>query len=64
MQARSGDRLQIHGRTVGASERVGEILEVHGSDGQPPYLVRFEDGSERLLFPGPDCVVIPAGAQQ
>ncbi|MDT7564399.1 MAG: hypothetical protein QOG76_3023, partial [Pseudonocardiales bacterium] len=27
--------------------------------GEPPYLVRFVDGSERLVFPGSDCMLIP-----
>jgi hypothetical protein len=31
-----------------------------GPDGQPPFLVRFDDGQERLVFPGPDCEVHPA----
>ena len=26
-----------------------------GEDGGPPYLVRFDDGAESLIFPGPDC---------
>ena len=31
-------------------------VEVRGEDGGPPYLVRFDDGHETLLFPGADCV--------
>ena len=27
--------------------------------GEPPYLVRFPDGQTRLLFPGPDAVIVP-----
>jgi hypothetical protein len=57
MNAKIGDMVHIHGRTVGAHERVGKIVEVRGRDGSPPYLVRFEDGHETLIFPGPDCVV-------
>ena len=30
---------------------------MRGSKGGPPYLVRFPDGHETLVFPGPDCVV-------
>jgi hypothetical protein len=57
MRATVGDRLHVHARTVGAQERRGEIIEVRGEDGNPPYLVRFPDGHESLLYPGPDCVV-------
>lgn len=57
MQASVGDRLHIHSRTVGMSDRIGEIVEVRGEDGQPPYLVRFTDGHETLVFPGADCVL-------
>jgi len=28
---------------------------VHGHDGEPPYLVRWDDGHEGLFFPGPDA---------
>jgi hypothetical protein len=37
----------------------GEIVEVRGDDGSPPYVVRFDDGHEGLVFPGPDCEVRP-----
>jgi hypothetical protein len=57
MQAAVGDRLHVHGKIVGSAERVGEIVEVHGSDGEPPYLVRFDDGHTTLVFPGPDAIV-------
>jgi hypothetical protein len=60
MQAQVGDRLHVHGRAVGNVDRVGEILEVRGGDGGPPYLVRFEDGHEGLVFPGTDATVEPA----
>jgi hypothetical protein len=36
---------------------VGEILEVRGAHGQPPYLVQFNDGHQGLIFPGPDAVI-------
>lgn len=57
MQASVGDQLHIHSRTVGMSDRIGEIVEVRGEHGEPPYLVRFTDGHETLVFPGPDCVL-------
>ncbi|HWO61002.1 MAG TPA: DUF1918 domain-containing protein [Umezawaea sp.] len=57
MQALVGDRLHVHSRVVGVEERLGEILEVRGREGAPPYLVRFVDGHEGLVYPGPDCLV-------
>jgi hypothetical protein len=57
MQATVGDRLHVHGNTVGQPEHMGEIVEVHGSGGNPPYLVHFDDGHTSLVFPGPDAVV-------
>jgi hypothetical protein len=57
MQATKGDRLHVHSNTVGAHDRVGEIVEVRGENGTPPYRVRFEDGHESLVYPGPDCVI-------
>jgi hypothetical protein len=57
MQAETGDRLLMHGRTVGQHDRVAEIVEVMGSNGEPPYRVRFEDGHEAVMSPGPDSVV-------
>ena len=59
MEATIGDQICIHGNTVGHADKHGEIVEVHGSGGEPPYLVRFPDGQMRLLFPGPDAVIIP-----
>ncbi|MFI6594887.1 DUF1918 domain-containing protein [Nonomuraea sp. NPDC050536] len=58
MNATVGDRLLMHGNTVGERDRGGEIIEVQGTDGGPPYIVRFDDGHTGLVFPGPDCVVV------
>lgn len=59
MQATVGDRLHVHGRVVGDRDRFGEIIEVRGKNGEPPYLVRFPDGHETLVYPGPDCLIEP-----
>ena len=32
--------------------RTGEIVEVRGAGGEPPYVVRFDDGHTALVFPG------------
>ncbi|WP_054816841.1 DUF1918 domain-containing protein [Nocardia arizonensis] len=60
MIANVGDRLHVHGHVVGEADRRGEIIEVRGHDGSPPYVVRFADGHESLMYPGPDTVVEPA----
>lgn len=57
MQAIIGDRLVVHGRTVGQADRTGQIIDIRGRDGAPPYLVRFSDGHEAVIFPGPDSVI-------
>jgi hypothetical protein len=59
MHATIGDRLHVHGNAVGHPDRTGEVVEVHGAAGAPPYLVRFDDGHTRLCFPGPDAVIEP-----
>jgi hypothetical protein len=61
MQAAIGDRLHVHGNSVGQPDKTGEIVEVKGAKGAPPYLVRFADGHTGLVFPGPDAVVERAG---
>ncbi|MFD0689042.1 DUF1918 domain-containing protein [Actinomadura fibrosa] len=57
MNANIGDRLHVHGNVVGQADRQGEIIEVRGPGGRPPYLVRFDDGHQTLVYPGPDAVV-------
>ena len=57
MHAKTGDRLLMHGRTVGHGDHAVEIVEVLGTNGEPPYRVRAEDGHETIMSPGPDCVV-------
>jgi hypothetical protein len=57
MKAQAGDRITIRGRTVEAPDRHGEVIEVRGADGGPPYLVRFDDGHESIVYPGGDVVV-------
>lgn len=57
MKAHVGDVLHVHGRLVGTPDQTSEIIEIRGQDGEPPYLVRHEDGTEGLVFPGPDASV-------
>jgi hypothetical protein len=57
MNAVQGDRIVIRGRTVESTDRHGEIVEVKGANGEPPYLVRFDDGHESVVYPGGDFAV-------
>jgi len=60
MHANVGDRLVVESNQVDAPRREGEILEVQGRDGGPPYLVRWSDGHEGLTYPGSDAHVVSA----
>jgi hypothetical protein len=63
MRAHTGDALLVRGHHVGDQDRQAVIIEVHGTDGAPPYLVRWEDGHESVFFPSSDAFVerLPAG---
>jgi len=66
MDANVGDRIVVRGHQVGDGDRRGEIVEVHGADGAPPYVVRWSDGHQGLFFPGSDATVEhgPAGRRE
>jgi hypothetical protein len=58
MQASVGDQIVIHAHRIGQPDRDGEVVDVRGSDGGPPYMVRWGDnGHEALFFPGSDASV-------
>ena len=58
LRASPGDRLVIKGHQTGDPGRDAEILEVLGPDGEPPYVVRWEeDGHVSELYPGSDAYV-------
>ena len=55
---RAGDRLIIAPHRQGDRPRDAEVLEAHGPDGGPPYLVRWEDtGRVSLHYPASDAAV-------
>lgn len=62
MKAHAGDHIIVAAPTTGGSIRDGEVIEVHGADGGPPYLVRWSHAGETgLFYPGSDArVVAPA----
>lgn len=58
LSASPGDQLVIRGHHTSEPDRDGEILEVLGENGAPPYRVRWEDdGHVSELFPGSDAYV-------
>jgi hypothetical protein len=57
MQAELHDTLTVKGRRQGDEDRHGEIIEIHGQNGGPPYLVRWTGGSESLFFPSAGTIV-------
>jgi len=60
MHAKVGDRLIVEGNRDTAPRREGEIVEVRGADGAPPYVIHWTDGHEGLTYPGPDAHVVAA----
>jgi len=58
VKAKVGDKIVVKGHRLGEPEREAVVLEVHGADGEPPYVVRWaDDGHEGLFFPGTDASV-------
>ena len=49
--------MHTHGAHSSDGQQTGEIVEVRGADDGPPYLVRFPDGEEMVIYPGPETVV-------
>lgn len=61
MRAKVGDRLVLEGQHVGHGQRIGTIVEIAYADGTPPFRVRWPDGHETYVSPGPDARIRPAG---
>jgi hypothetical protein len=57
LRAAPGDRLVVSGHHQGEHARDGEVVEVQGEDGGPPFLVRWEDGTTSALYPGSDVSI-------
>jgi hypothetical protein len=60
MKAKVGDRLVRHSVPVDEPRHAGVIVRVRHDDGSPPYVVRWLDGHESLVFPGSDATIEPA----
>ncbi|HKB94379.1 MAG TPA: DUF1918 domain-containing protein [Gaiellaceae bacterium] len=52
VEVAAGDVVEVSGRRVGDSGRLGEIVELLGTADHRHYLVRWEDGHESILYPG------------
>jgi hypothetical protein len=57
MRARVGDRIILAAEHIDEPTRDGEILEIRGAEGAPPYVVRWSNGHTGLIFPGPGAVL-------
>jgi hypothetical protein len=65
MKAKVGDWLVIKGTTIDRPDQRGLIIEVHSSDGSPPFVVRWlETDHVATVFPGLDAVVVTAEEQE
>jgi hypothetical protein len=52
VKAKVGDRIVVKGHHLGEPDRDALVLEVHSTDGGPPYVVRWsEDGHEGSTSP-------------
>ncbi len=58
MRARIGDELIVKGVHLDDPDRRGVIIEVHGVNGAPPYLVRWSDSRQSSFSPTSDAVVV------
>lgn len=57
MKAHQGDRIILAASHIDEPTRDGEVLEVRGANGEPPYLVRWADGHTGLMYPGPGSIL-------
>jgi hypothetical protein len=64
VEARVGDRIVVRSTHQGEPERTGEVLEVRGASGGPPYLVTWApDGHTGLFYPAGTCTVVHEAAR-
>jgi hypothetical protein len=57
MKAKPGDRIVVRAPHQGERDRDGEVLEVKGADGAPPYWVKWSDGHTGLYYPSADAYI-------
>lgn len=59
VDAHAGDEVSVESHRVHGARRTGTILDVRGSPGHEYFLVRWADGRETTLHPGPDARITP-----
>jgi hypothetical protein len=65
MKADVGDWLVLKGTTTELADQRGVIMEVHGADGAPPYVVHWLSNDHvATVFPGSDAIVVTAAEQR
>src|SRR5450756_2019094 len=64
MKAHQGDHIILAARHTDEPTRQGEVLEVRGANGEPPYLVRWADGHTGLMYPGPGSILRVEGEHE
>jgi hypothetical protein len=57
MNANVGDHLVLRGHGSNGSDLRGEIVEILGEDGAPPYVVRWSYGYTTLFIASPDAFI-------
>lgn len=61
MKASPGDWLMIEGTHLNDPKRHGRIVEVRGTNGAPPYVVKWDDtGAETIVIPTSGAHVLTA----
>ena len=56
MKASVGDHIEIASNRVDRAVRDGRIIEIRGTDGDPPYVVEWSDTHHTaMVYPGPDA---------
>lgn len=61
-QAKPGDQLLVPEQREADADtvKIGTVIEVLGADGTGPFLVRWEDASESVLYPSTATRVLPS----
>ncbi|TMD16539.1 MAG: DUF1918 domain-containing protein [Chloroflexi bacterium] len=63
-QGNVGDRVIVESERTGRSAREGEIIEVLATGELTHFRVRWNDGHESTVFPGPGTIsIIPKGTR-
>ena len=55
LPARPGDVIAVDGQHLGDHGHLGEVVEVLGEPGRQRFRVRWDDGRETIVYPGPDA---------